>query len=472
MARTLWFVFVILAALPASAGVSFSGTLYNTPDNPNGVVSADLNRDGLPDMAIASDNMVSVYLATSPGNFGAEADYTVSGNDVLGNMLAADFNGDGALDLIVRHNSLAQLSILWNNGGGTFRTGPTLNLGSPVVSFDLGDFNHDGLLDVATVECTSGFPISCSMKSYKGKGKGVFTKVQSVHLSSIAYQAAVADMNGDSIPDLVISRTTQIVLWWGKGDGTFSGPTYLSPKGSDDVESFAIGDFTNDSKLDIVVNTGRNLSSFMGCVSGGSWFYKNTGGKNFSLLWSSPGGCSFLDPIDMNGDLNQDLIYQNPDPNSGFFTGLLGNGDGTFHAPTNPSFPNQGGGAIAVRDVNVDSRDDYIVGFGGIADAMVSLQTGGAKSCKPPSSATLAAKICAPAAGSTVTSPVSVQAAGNSPAGVIQLQVWIDGVKQAVKWHDEISKKFSLPSGTHLIAVVANDKYLGSAKTTIHVTVP
>jgi hypothetical protein len=65
-----------------------------------------------------------------------------------------------------------------------------------------------------------------------------------------------------------------------------------------------------------------------------------------------------------------------------------------------------------------------------------------------------------------------VQAAGNSPAGVIQLQVWIDGVKQAVKWHDELSKKFSLPPGTHRIAVVAADKYLGTAKRSINITVP
>jgi hypothetical protein len=469
MARALWFAFVLVAALPASAGVSFSGTYYNAPGFPNSVISADLNRDGLPDIAISSGGAVSVYLATSRGVFGAESDYSVSGASNLQGILAADLNGDGALDLIVGHQALAQLSILWNNGDGTFRVGPTVKLGNPAVSFDIGDFNRDGLLDVATVECT----FTCSVNSYKGKGNGVFTKVQSVHLNNPASQSAVADMNGDGIPDFVISRSTQVLIWWGKGDATFSGPTYLSPKDNLDIESFAIADFTNDSKLDVVIDTGTNLSTFSGCVNGSQWFYKNMGGKTFSLLGGGGpgGGCTFLNPIDMNGDLNEDLIEQNGDPDAGFFGGILGNGDGTFRSPQSESFPNQGGGIIYVRDLNLDSRDDYIMGTA-FSETLVSLQTGGSKSCKPPNSAVLAAKICTPAAGATVMSPVLVQAAGNSPAGVIQLQVWIDGVKQAVKWHDELSKKFSLPPGTHRITVVAADKYLGTAKRSINITVP
>jgi FG-GAP-like repeat len=263
-------------------------------------------------------------------------------------------------------------------------------------------------------------------------------------------------------------------LWWGKGDGTFSAPSHLtSPGETDEIQSFAIADLNNDGKLDVVVNTGTNLSSFMGCVSGSSWFYKNTGGNNFSLLWNLNGGCSFLVPIDMNGDLNEDLIFHNGDPDAGWFYGVLGNGNGTLGKSFSyPSFPNQVGGAIYVRDLNLDSRDDYILGdetFGGVA---VALQTGGLKNCPPPSSASLAAKICTPASGSHSASPVLVRASGNSPAGVIQLQVWIDGVKKAVKWHGQVAQKFNLSHGTHRVTVVATDKYMGTVKKSVSVTVP
>jgi len=472
-------IVVTLCAPGFTASVSFSGTPYPTPGLPAGVVSADLDRDGLPDIAFAqnffSGSTVSVFLAKSPGKFGPEADYPVPKGSL--DLLAADFNQDGALDLVVRNQSAPQLSILWNNGDGTFRNGPTLKLSAPATSFDLGDFNHDGLLDIATVECAS----SCSMDVYLGHGNGTFIKSQSVRLSNPAYRVSVADMNGDGNLDLVISRATQVLLWWGKGDGTFSAPSYITPPqgtNNDNVGSFAIADFNNDRKLDLVVDIGTNLSSFMGCLSGNAYFYKNMGGNNFSLLWSGLGGCANIISIDMNGDLNEDLIVQDGDPDAGFWFGVLGNGDGTFQSQAVPDFlpyfPNAAGGVIAVyvRDLNLDSRDDYIIGDQFADEIMVALQTGGVKNCPPPSSAKLAAKICTPASGSSAASPVLVRAAGNSPAGVIQLQVWIDGVKKAVKWHDQLAKKFSLSSGTHRIAVIATDKYLGTAKTSVSVTVP
>jgi hypothetical protein len=102
----------------------------------------------------------------------------------------------------------------------------------------------------------------------------------------------------------------------------------------------------------------------------------------------------------------------------------------------------------------------------------IGIQTGGWKNCAPPNSANLAAKICGIKDGATVTSPLLVKASGNSPAGVNQLQVWIDRKKQYVKWGDQLSKRFTLSTGKHRIAVVANDRFIGSAKTIVNVTVP
>jgi hypothetical protein len=44
--------------------------------------------------------------------------------------------------------------------------------------------------------------------------------------------------------------------------------------------------------------------------------------------------------------------------------------------------------------------------------------------------------------------------------------------KQFVKWGDQLAKRFTLSTGKHRIAVVANDKFIGSAKTIVNVTVP
>jgi hypothetical protein len=52
------------------------------------------------------------------------------------------------------------------------------------------------------------------------------------------------------------------------------------------------------------------------------------------------------------------------------------------------------------------------------------------------------------------------------------LQVWIDGVKKAVKWHGQLAQKFNLSHGTHRVTVVATDKYMGTVKKSVSVTVP
>lgn len=457
------------------AGVAFSGTIYgNTPGSSEGdVVSADLNRDGLPDMVIANPqggNSVSVFLATAPGVFNQEADYAIA-TPSPDSPVAVDLNGDFALDLIVRHWNSPVLSILWNNGDGTFRSGPTVALTNPASSFVVGNFAHSSNLSIATVECPTSLSLPCSFNVYTGNGHGSFTRSQSVKMAGRAGEMHVGDFNGDSKPDVALARGAQILIWWGNGNGTFAAPTYLTPNGQDEIIGITVADFNNDGMLDLVATTGRLCGS--DCMSGATWSYKNQGNKTFGLAWTSTQfHFAGLRAIDMNGDLNQDLIFINGDEFNGFFFGLLGNGNGTFQT-TPESLPNTDWVAdVYVRDLDLDSRDDYIQTTWEGGSAMVALQTGGYKNCAPPSSANLAAKICTPADGATVASPVDIRASGNSPEGVIQLQVWIDGVKQKVRWGDQLNNKFTLSPGTHRIAVSAMDKwYLAAAQTTIHVTV-
>ena len=156
---------------------------------------------------------------------------------------------------------------------------------------------------------------------------------------------------------------------------------------------------------------------------------------------------------------------------SGGFQYALGLGKDTLG--TQGTLPDSGWDvAAAFRDMDGDSRADYAVIDWGANQLGIGIQTGGYKNCPTPSSANLAAKICGIKDGATVTSPVLVRASGNSPAGVNQLQVWIDGKKRYVRWGDQLAKKFTLSSGKHRIAVAANDKFIGSAKTIVNVNVP
>ena len=245
-------IILCLCASGFAAGVSFSGTFYgNTRGSAGGTVAADLNRDGLPDIAIAdtqSAPAISVLLATSPGVFNRQADYTVP-IQLPDSPVAADLNGDLALDLIVRDWNAPKLAILWNNGDGTFRNGPTVQLTNPAASFVVGNFDRAGGLDLATIECPEPAGGPCSLNIYLGHNNGTFTRSQSVKMSGVAGALHAADLNGDSKLDLALARGTQVLLRWGQGNGTFSVPTYLTPNGHDFVNDITVADFNNDGKL-------------------------------------------------------------------------------------------------------------------------------------------------------------------------------------------------------------------------------
>ena len=133
-------VSVLLVSQLAIAGgtVGFNVKWYSTPDFPfvdvnypvtTGVVIADFNRDGIPDVAYSypccgefgsSGGGVIVKLGTGGGNFGPDVPYRFGQND-LGELATADINGDGWLDIMVRHVNDSAIAVFLNNGDGTFQ---------------------------------------------------------------------------------------------------------------------------------------------------------------------------------------------------------------------------------------------------------------------------------------------------------------------------------------------------------------
>ncbi|HXU17604.1 MAG TPA: VCBS repeat-containing protein [Terriglobales bacterium] len=497
---------ILLASQLAIAGgtVSFNVKWYSTGQWPfndivdanpfeatTGIVIADLNRDGIPDVAYSysccedgsSGGGVIVKLGTGGGNLGPDVPYKF-GQDVLRELKTADTNGDGWLDLMVPDAFYNSINVFLNNGDGTFQYGGKVGLGgSSSGSFELADFNHDGKIDLAQIGCGG----NCTLNIGLGDGTGLnFAISQSIQLAGSSYNLQSADVNGDGKLDLAFVRGSVGVILWGRGDGTFSGPTYLKPPTTDPMDSVAIADFNNDGRLDISLLSGYPCSPDPNrgpCGQGNVnivWMYKNNGGTNFTLTTHTQftAQAGLIVPADINGDLNQDLLHYNQFASGiypvlgahGGYEYVVGLGNDTLG--TQGTLSSSGISAATPRDMNGDSRADYAVIDWFTNQLGVGIQTGGWKNCPPPNSANLAARICGISNGATVTSPLLVKASGNSPAGVNQLQVWIDGKKQYVKWGDQLAKKFTLPSGSHRIAVVAYDKYIGHATTAVNVNIP
>ncbi len=110
---------------------------------------ADLNADGFPDLAVTNNNYVDVLLGKGDGTLQSPVSW-LAGPSVTG-LLSADFNGDGNPDIATFNASGAPagLNILQGNGNGTFQAPQSYTgFGNP-GALVVGDFNSDGITDIA-----------------------------------------------------------------------------------------------------------------------------------------------------------------------------------------------------------------------------------------------------------------------------------------------------------------------------------
>src|SRR6266566_3096794 len=227
---------------------------------PSNIVVGDFNGDGKPDLAVANfgDWNVYVLLGNGDGTFQvARSVYFNGGGARFWYIAEGDFNGDGKLDLAVTDYSNNNVSVLLGNGDGTFQAPRTFPVGIHPAQVAVGDFNGDGILDLAVAD------YGCSQECHPspsntvlvllGNGDGTFRPAPNLTVGNGPAGVAVADLNGDGKPDLVVANfddnTLSVLL--GNGDGTFqAAQNYLV----DSAPVFvAVGDLNGDGKPDLAV---------------------------------------------------------------------------------------------------------------------------------------------------------------------------------------------------------------------------
>ena len=115
----LLFSFVILLAQVSifAQSATFSRTDYPILGNEH--ITADLNGDGILDLAATGVVGVGIMLGNGDGTFRPRVNFTAGGQSQ--DLAAGDFNGDGRVDLAVSLiNEQFSLGLLTGNGDGTF----------------------------------------------------------------------------------------------------------------------------------------------------------------------------------------------------------------------------------------------------------------------------------------------------------------------------------------------------------------
>jgi hypothetical protein len=350
---------------------------YPLAGSPQALLASDLQANGLPSLAIVSQNPDSVSTELDIYS-GFESGYVVTtGQRPYGIATGEFLLGDNLPEFAVTNSSDNTISLVVANGtNGSYRAFSTVSLpGVFPTGLVAGDFNRDGILDLAVVN-TCGSQTPCfpqaaplgpgSVTILLGNGDGTFS-VSPAQLvaGNIPYAIAAADLNGDGILDLVVANSTSNTLsvFLGNGDGTFIAAT-ASPATGNGPMALAIADFNNDGFLDIAVaNSNDNTVSILLNQNCPSVAPAACTFAPASVSPSVPGAPIAIATGDLNADGFLDLVVANASAN--MVTVLLGNGTGAFTAVVPPqNSPNFSTGSapdgLVLADFNQDGRLDII----------------------------------------------------------------------------------------------------------------
>ena len=220
-------------------------------------------------VANAASSSVSILLGNGDGTFNSGAIVSVPGNCPVSGLAAGDFTVDGKPDLLAVCGFQPTIWVLPGLGSGQFAPGISTQLPQlALVGFAEGtfqgmavaDFNRDGKLDVALALSNNDLS-NPNLEVMLGKGNGAFQPPTAVLTTGMPVSVVAADMNGDGKPDLVVAVSQSpnglslLLVLAGDGKGAFQQPMSYTLPAEAGVGSTAVADVNRDGIPDVVVAT-------------------------------------------------------------------------------------------------------------------------------------------------------------------------------------------------------------------------
>ncbi len=340
---------------------------------PSSVALFDANQDGKLDLAVASSvpsfgsrmDMVSLLLGQGNGSFGSPqklAELPVL--TVISNLIAADLNGDGLTDLAYADWSFANVYLLLGQRDGTFQ--PVKQLRSSVANpgtLVARDLDGDKQIDLIIESYTGSIGVMWN------QGDANFSTSTNLITGSEVNvpdpdSFAVEDLNSDGLPD-VVSRAASndsLLIWMNKGGRTFGSPATVKVDffRSDITLSFTVQDFDGDTVPDLLVG-GKSFAKgdWVGFLKGdgrGQFAEANQRRVSYDPQW--------LSGPDLNDDLIPDLcaVGSSAAASDAPLHLALGNGSGGFQENSCGSCQLPAGTtSVTANDLDGDQKLDLLI---------------------------------------------------------------------------------------------------------------
>ncbi|HET6724863.1 MAG TPA: FG-GAP-like repeat-containing protein [Gammaproteobacteria bacterium] len=213
-------VYVLLNTTAPGAAPTFAAPVeFDTGVTPLSVAATDVNGDGKIDLVTANDNVSSVSVllnTTKHGGALAFARYDFVTGGYPQSLTAADVNGDGKVDLAtvaLESSGSSIVSVLLNNTipGMTPAFAkfdfPTAESNSRFVTS--ADMNADGKVDLITANSNPGGSVSMLLNTTPPwTAVPQFAATVDSTTGGSPRSVKIADLNGDSHPDLITANST------------------------------------------------------------------------------------------------------------------------------------------------------------------------------------------------------------------------------------------------------------------------
>ena len=390
----------------------FATPQFQVGEAPFGLVVADLDGDGLPDVASVQgiDDTLTVFKGYGDGRFALHFTKGVFSGSI--DMAAGDMDGDGDGDLVTV-TPANEVAVQRNLGNGTFTgVGAVFSPNAP-RGIALGDVDEDGDLDaVASLDQVGGvnvhlnggdadlgpaatYPasssgsedvvlvdvdldghldavVSCgnlgSVDILHGDGRGAFGAPLPIEVGPSPTMLATGNLNGDGWPDIVVLRPS---IQGGSGLLSDGAGGFHEPKvfglGVDEEEpaGVAIADLDADGAADIVLGAGDAVFVAFG---------NGVGGLKALRSWPSGEGSRTVVPFDVDGDGALDVVAA--DITGQTFALLRGDGEGGLAtAKVVPATSTVG--FVAAGDLDEDGDVDLAAASGTVVSTLANDGDGG-----------------------------------------------------------------------------------------------
>ena len=333
-------VLIITLASAMSAQYSFTKhDLSNSLFSAQNIISSDIDSDGDLDILSAGEALIWWENNNSITDF---EEHVIT--DSSGEMITArtcDINNDSFVDIIVSKNEQQEISVWFNDGNQNFS--------EQVVQTDFAgahdalaeDMNNDGLEDIIA---SRGDPDGNGEIIYLIQNSdGGFDK-QTIYEGDFCHSIDVADLNGDSKPDITSTHINEGIRVFIQGtDNTFDEQLFTVPQ----PHFVRTCDIDDDGDIDILC----------AALAFGVCLLENQTDGNFVRSFPISNYALFLYPADINGDGRKDILLS--DLNSKSFRIFEHQEDGSFSKKTLPGLY-RGVSGVCVSDIDGDSDPDLL----------------------------------------------------------------------------------------------------------------